>query len=427
MVPIPDTFDLNGNQETYPGGKLPWQQMLDVLDLRTNLRIDNVKTIFSALQCRLDCKPGYLSDLPPIISCVDGNYEPYRPQEFTCQRTVALIVSTKGEMEVFSEDERCNMMFKNIPALTLTGHSVNLLDNQLILGAFGVARDSWKYLSLKDPRNGLLANPWTETKTLGTNGPIGHLSFVYGKDLFYIGGERGTQAVLQNGRTENGEWNTLKLTWKDGTNFEAPRGACLVKVNSYKFALLGGHYNTVSQKTAVVVMINMREQSVEELGSLEFARTNHACAITSGPSNSSNSNDMVLVTGGILDESDVHDEIFDLLDRSSNRSDTDMNIPRSGHRMVTLGQDVFAFGGQNLIDGSEVNTTEVYNSSSKSWSTHPTHLMTNSTSGLAVTTLPLSAVSCNHGCSCGVKSSARIIGGVEAEVSSCHFFVRSIV
>ena len=145
-------------------------------------------------------------------------------------------------MEVFGEDSKCNQVIRNIPSRTLAGHSVDLLDNQLIIGASSIDSESWKYLSLWKPRDRLLANPWTETKTLGSNGPQGHLSFVYGKDLIFLGGETGTQAILQNGRTENGEWNVLRLTWKNGTSFnEVPKDSCLVKVNSYKFAILGGH------------------------------------------------------------------------------------------------------------------------------------------------------------------------------------------
>ena len=369
-----------------------------------------------ALQCRLDCDPGYLSDLPPIISCVDGNYEPNRPQEFTCQKTVALIVSNAGEMEVFGEDSKCNRIMTNIPPLTLSRHSVSLLDNQLIIGASSISNDSWKYLSLRDPRGGLLANPWTETKTLGTNGPVGHLSFVYGKDLIFLGGEGRTQVILQNGRTENGEWNVLRLSWKNGTGFDTPRDACLVKVNSYKFSILGGRHTTKGEMTPTVLIINMKEQSVEEIGSLTFARANHACAIISDPSLDFKTNIFVLVTGGLSDNTDAKDEIFDLTERKSRSLDNFMSIQRSDHRMVTLGNSLFALGGQHHIDGSIVDTIEVYDASSESWSTYPSRLMSNSTIGLAVTALPISAVSCNQGCQCGVRSEARIIGGVEAEV-----------
>ena len=359
-----------------------------------------------------------MSDLAPVISCVDGNYEPNRPQEFTCQKAVALIVSKAGEMEVFGEDSKCNRILTNIPPLTFIGHSVSLLDNQLIIGASSVASDSWKYLSLRNPRGGLLANPWTETKTLGTNGPVGHLSFVYGKDLIFLGGERGTQAILQNGRTENGEWNMLRLSWKNGTRFDAPQDACLVKVNSYKFAILGGRDITDGQTTPAVLIINMKEQSVEQLGSLTFARVKHACAIISDPSPDFDTRSFVLVTGGLSDNNDAKDELFDLTRRSSRALDNFMNIQRSDHRMITLGDSVYAFGGHT--DGSTVDTVEVFDASSESWRTLSSRLKSNSTSGLAVAALPISAVSCNQGCQCGVGSDARIIGGIEAEVTSCQ-------
>ena len=374
-----------------------------------------------ALQCRLDCDPGYMSDLPPIISCVDGNYEPNRPQEFTCQKTVALIVSKAGEMEIFGEDSKCNRILTNIPPLSFTGHSVSLLDNQLIIGALSVTSDSWTYLSLKNPRGGLLANPWTETKTLGTNGPVGHLSFVYRKDLVFLGGKRSTQVILQNGRTENGEWNALRLRLKDGTSFDnVPQDACLVKVNSYMFALFGGQDISTDQKTSTVRMINMKEQSVEELGSLIFPRSRHACAIISNHSHDFNTKNFVLVTGGMFDNANAKDEIFDLTTRISRPLGQYMNVQRSDHRMIALGETLFALGGQHHIDGTIVETIEVFNASSESWSTHPSRLMSNSTISLAVTALPLSAVSCNQGCQCGVRSPARIIGGQEAEVISCR-------
>ena len=144
----------------------------------------------------MDCDAGYMSDLPPIISCVNGNYEPNRPGEFKCQKAVALIVSKSGEMEVFGEDSKCNRLMANIPPLSLGGHSVSLLDNYLVITASSVTNDGWWYHSLKDARGGLLANPWKHTKTLGNDAPVRHVSFVYGKDLVLLGGVRGTQVAL---------------------------------------------------------------------------------------------------------------------------------------------------------------------------------------------------------------------------------------
>ena len=218
--------------------------------------------------------------------------------------------------------------------------------------------------------------------------------------------------ILQNGRSENGEWNALRLSWKNGTSFDdVPQDACLVKVNSYMFALFGGRDISTDRITSTVLMINMKEQSVEELGSLIFGRVRHACAIISDTKN------LVLVTGGLFDSAGARDEIFDLTQRTSRPLDL-MTNQRSDHRMIALGGTLFALGGQHHTDGSTVDTIEVFNASSESWTVHPSRLMSSSTSGLAVTALPLSAVSCNQGCQCGISSAARIVGGEEAEVIS---------
>ena len=113
---------------------------------------------------------------------------------------------------MFGEDSKCNRVMGNIPPLSLSGHSVNLLDNYLVIAASGISGEGWWYHSLERARGGLLANPWKHTKTLGNDAPIRHVNFVYGKDLILLGGERGTQVALQNGREENGEWNALSLT-----------------------------------------------------------------------------------------------------------------------------------------------------------------------------------------------------------------------
>ena len=87
--------------------------------------------------------------------------------------------------------------------------------------------------------------------------------------------------------------------------------------------------------------------------------------------------------------------------------------------MVTLGQSVFALGGQRQpSDDSTLDVIEVFDPNSESWSLHTSSLLSKQTKNLAVSELPLSAVSCNQGCQCGVRSGSRIIGGVEAEVIS---------
>ena len=66
-----------------------------------------------------------------------------------------------------------------------------------------------------------------------------------------------------------------------------------------------------------VLMINMKEQSIEELGSLIVAHSWHSCAIVSGPAPDFNKNYIILATGGLFDNSEVKDELFDLTKRNS--------------------------------------------------------------------------------------------------------------
>ena len=320
-------------------------------------------------------------------------------------------------MEVFGEDSKCNRLMRNIwTPLNLEGHSVNLLDNYLVIAATGISGEGWWYHSLEDARGGLLANPWKHTKTLGKDAPMHHVSFVYGKDLILLGGTKGTQVALQNGREENGEWNALRLTLKkNGVNFEQfPEFACVVKVTKDIFYIMGGRVPPSGQATKKVYSVNMKEQNVQEnVGSLLYARTHHACAVIPSSSDNDFKSRRILITGG----STSSDEIFDVVTRSSKRLSNSMKVRRMNHRMVTLGKKVFALGGQrHLDDDTTLDYVEVFNNQSESWSPHLPSLLSKTTNGLAVTELPLSAVSCNKGCKCGDKSGSRIVGGTEAEV-----------
>ena len=127
--------------------------------------------------------------------------------------------------------------------------------------------------------------------------------------------------ALQNGREENGEWNTLRLTLqRDGSNFnQFTQDACLVKVTKDIFYILGGRKSSYEPATSKVLMINMKEQNVEEVGSLLHPRAQHACAIIAEePSEDLNmANQLILVTGGTT----ANDEIFDVTLRSSRTAD----------------------------------------------------------------------------------------------------------
>ena len=222
--------------------------------------------------------------------------------------------------------------------------------------------------------------------------------------------------ALQNGREENGEWNTLRLTLpRDGSNFnQFTQDACLVKVTKDNFYILGGRKSSYEPATSNVFMINMKEQNVEEVGSLLHPRAQHACAIIAGePSEDlTMTSRLILVTGGTT----ANDEIFDVTLRSSRRVDHSMVVPRKNHKMVNIGHKIFALGGHRLTNDASLAEVEVFDPNSESWILHTSTLLTQSTDSLAVTQLPISAVSCNQGCQCGVKAAGRIVGGEEAQV-----------
>ena len=351
---------------------------------------------------------------------MNGNYEPKRPEQFVCQESIALIVSKTGDIEVFGRDEKCNQMVANAPEFSFNGHSVNLLDNYLVIATSIYSSSEWWYHSLRAARGGLLANPWEHTNTTGDDAPIRHISFVYGNNLVMLGGEANSQVMIETGRDVFGQWKTktLSLTWPNRKYFEfSIKDACVVKVAMDSFFVLGGRNTSSNQIKSAVLNINMTSQTVAEVGSLLYPRTQHACAVFFSPSSINKM--LVLVTGGKSDSSSARDEVFDPDKAHSRTIRSSLSFPRLNHQMVNMGGKVFALGGQRQPgDNSRLDIIEVFDVNSETWSLHTTNLLTQSTDGLAVTEMPRSAVFCSQGCRCGVRSSARIVGGEPAQVDT---------
>ena len=138
------------------------------MEIKPNIILSNI--FFSAQRCRLECDPGYVSDLIPVFDCTGGKYEPYPPNMFYCKPAVALIISDIGEREILTSkpSTKCEQLLSSIPNKNMTGHSVNLLDNKLIVGATSVDDETnWWFMSLDNPRSGLLTNMWTQAKIVG--------------------------------------------------------------------------------------------------------------------------------------------------------------------------------------------------------------------------------------------------------------------
>ena len=106
--------------------------------MKRNMSYCNI--FFSAQQCRLECDPGYVSDLTPVFECTGGKYEPFTPKMYRCQPAVALIISGTGEREILTAEPspKCDQLLSTMPDKNMRGHTIELLDNHLILGATAV-------------------------------------------------------------------------------------------------------------------------------------------------------------------------------------------------------------------------------------------------------------------------------------------------
>ena len=88
-----------------------------------------------------------------------------------------------------------------MPYKNMRGHTIELLDNHLILGATAVDDEKhWWFMSLDNPRAGLLNNRWTETRVAGQKSPKNHVTFNLGNSLFYFGGDFKAQSKWEAGK-----------------------------------------------------------------------------------------------------------------------------------------------------------------------------------------------------------------------------------
>ena len=168
--------------------------------------MQHIFVIFSALQCHLECNPGFISSLSSTVTCVGGKYEPRRPQEFTCQLAAAIIVTAEGEVEVFSKIDRCRTRIVNQPPLSTIGLTLTLFKDSLVLVGYQVDDGKWSYFEMVNPREGLLSNSWKTRTTIGSNMPQFHTSFTFGRSLFLLGGELKTPIKIDMNQVNTAQW-----------------------------------------------------------------------------------------------------------------------------------------------------------------------------------------------------------------------------
>ena len=371
-----------------------------------------------------------------ICACIRMLPHPHDHSKYV--HTSHMVISDTGEREILTREPaaRCDQLLSSIPNKNMRGHSIDLLDNELILGATTVGSSkNWRFMSLHDPRAGLLTNQWTQTKIVGLQAPRNHVTFSFGKSLVYFGGDFKSQSLLQNGRKESGEWTLLKLLKRDSADKEMfdkfTSHACSAKLDQNKFLVIGGTHTAADGGVTVlpdVFEVNILDRKVQRLGEMNRGRTQHACAMISksifDEAGMRTHTGAILISGGVSVTDDPQTiirvvELFKLDNAESIDLSNEMQEPRFKHQMVKLGEEILALGGKTengitkSIEKFNFDTNDNFDAfRSGHWESYDRRLKSSSTSNLAVTALPDSAVECNtEVCQCGVSQRDRIVGG----------------
>ena len=184
-----------------------------------------------------------------------------------------------------------------------------------------------------------------------------------------------------------------------------------MKLTKDVFLLIGGFERVKESNVEMntVLRLNITEETVEELPPIKRNRAFHACEISEGK---------ILITGGTRGDIVVADEVYNLKTNKSTVLKKDKSLGRSQHRLLRLGETIFAFGGSGR-KGSPTTSVKWFDWAKMRWKNYKQSLLSKNTANLAVTAFPLSAVDCFAGCRCGIAGnlgSARIVGGTEAQV-----------
>ena len=388
--------------------KYPFDELL-------HLRKSSERYFFSALQCRLDCDPGYVSQRPPIITCVDGRYEPFRPSTFICQPAAVLVITERGDVEIFSNKPECqSKVVENFPNFTGFGRTLSLLDDQILLVGGDLNATKHTYVNIQHPRQGLHAMKYTIEKFPLGGSPHAHTSFGSGNRLLVVGGAHRTRAKF-----EDFTWNSLDLRKPDGTKFTTfVSSPCLVKISRDEYLILGGAQKTRNGTFAIdsVFKVNITSEVIETKPKMTTKRMKHSCEKLS--------NNSVLVSGGkdSLSGALIQDEIYHWNDSFSTPIEAKKSLMRSQHQLVRIEETIFALGG--LTEQNKGSTTvkkfergcvEKMDEYKDCWIKHENNLIFKDVANLVVTSFPQSAIDCGIECQCGIeKSRKRIIGGVES-------------
>ena len=131
-------------------------------------------------------------------------YEPAKPSSFVCRPGAALLSFPDGQVEVYSPNSKCHQRLFKLPDFKTTGHTIDLLDDQLLIIGDQTIGARWQYVSIRKPRAGLLAPTFSKEVSPIKGSPSQHVSFAAGNKLALVGGGQNSKAIL-----DTDIWNKL--------------------------------------------------------------------------------------------------------------------------------------------------------------------------------------------------------------------------
>ena len=386
---------------------------------------------FSALQCRLHCEPGYVPHRDPVVTCTDGTYEPAKPSSFVCQPAAALVFSQSGEVEVVSE--KCSMVLTHFRDFSGHGRTASLLDDQILLiGNSTLSGSEGNFLSIQNPRDGLLAMKYTKETFSRRGSPFQHVALHSKNKLNLFGGKYKSRV-----RLEQSTWMDIQLTWEETQKAFVPKffSACTVQSRIDTFYIFGGAEIQDNKTIAVrntVLQVNTTSLRVKIVGTMNRPRMAFGCEVLK--------KSLFLLSGGYSNATQPHqsiapDEIFNATHHILAQKGDSLNstgsilltmadsLQRAQHKLIRMSDKVYAFGG--ITSGSSNATTrtiKVFNEAAKTWENHNRSLKSNETGDLVLLPFPTSSLDCVPVCQCGVASSTttRIFNGTDTEVNFCY-------
>ena len=329
--------------------------------------------------------------------------------------------------------EKCSMALTHFRDFSGRGRTASLLDKQILLiGNNTLSGSEGNFISIQNPRDGLLAMKYTKEAFPTRGSPFQHSALPSENKLSLLGGRYKSRVMF-----EQNTWKDINLKWEETQKSFVPKffSACTVQNGIDSFYIFGGAEILDNKTTAVrntVLHINTTSLMVRKVGAMKRQRMAFGCEVLN--------KSLILLSGGYSDaanpgQSIEPDEIFNVthhllslvpVEDSLNSTGSILlpmtdSLKRFQHSLIRMNDAVYAFGGITSSN-TTTGTIEVFDEATKTWKTHSKNLRSQDSAEVVVLPFPTSSLDCVPECQCGVATTtSRIFNGSDAHVSPRDF------